>query len=47
MKTAKLVTGILCMVFKFLVLFQSCAAGISNTLGETRDSGFANSCWRF
>lgn len=35
MKTAKLVTGILCMVFTALVLFQSCAAGVSNTLGET------------
>ena len=42
MKTAKLVTGILCMVFTLLVLFQSCAAGISNTLGETGESsGFA------
>lgn len=34
MKTAKLVTGILCMVFTLLVLFQSCAAGISNTISE-------------
>ena len=34
MKTAKLVTGILCMVLTVLVLFQSCAAGISNTLAE-------------
>ncbi len=34
MKTAKLVTGILCMVLTILVLFQSCAAGISNTLTE-------------
>lgn len=42
MKTAKLVTGILCMVFTLLVLFQSCAVGISNTLGETGESsGFA------
>lgn len=35
MKTAKLVTGILCMVFTILVLFQSCAAGIADTLGDT------------
>lgn len=35
MKTAKLVTGILCMVFTMLVLFQSCAAGIADTLGDT------------
>lgn len=34
MKTAKLVTGILCMVFTMLVLFQSCAAGIGNALAE-------------
>lgn len=34
MKTAKLVTGILCMVFTVLVLFQSCAAGLSNALTE-------------
>lgn len=34
MKTAKLVTGILCMAFTLLVLFQSCAAGISNTISE-------------
>lgn len=35
MKTTKLVTGILCMVFTILVLFQSCAAGMSNVIGET------------
>lgn len=38
MKTAKLVTGILCMVFTLLVLFQSCAAGIADTLGDTGGS---------
>ncbi len=32
MKTAKLVTGILCMVFTVLIVFQSCAVGVSNTL---------------
>lgn len=35
MKTAKLVTGILCMVFTLLVLLQSCAVGVSNILEET------------
>lgn len=35
MKNAKLVTGILCMIFTFLVLFQSCAVGVANTMGET------------
>lgn len=34
MKTWKLVSGILSIVFFFLVAFQSCAAGISNTLEE-------------
>lgn len=34
MKTAKLVTGILCMVFTILVLFQSCAAGIVDAMEE-------------
>lgn len=35
MKTAKLVLGILTLVASALVLFQSCAAGVANTLGET------------
>lgn len=35
MKTAKLVTGILCMVFPIFILFQSCAAGLSNAIGNT------------
>ncbi len=35
MKTAKLVTGILCMVLTVFVLFQSCAVGLANTLGDT------------
>ncbi len=39
MKTAKMVTGILSMVFTILVLFQSCAAGIVNTVGDTGDAG--------
>lgn len=34
MKTAKLVTGILCMVFTLLVLLQSCAAGVANALEQ-------------
>lgn len=32
--TAKLVLGILCMVFFFIVVFQSCAAGIGNALSD-------------
>ena len=42
MKTWKLVSGIICCVLFALVAFQSCAAGVANTLeanGET--SGFA------
>jgi hypothetical protein len=38
MKTAKLVTGILCMVFTIFVLFQSCAAGMVNTLESNGES---------
>lgn len=34
MKTWKLVSGILSIVFFFLVSFQSCAAGLANTLEE-------------
>ena len=32
MKTWKLVSGILCMVFVIIVVFQSCAVSISNSL---------------
>lgn len=39
MKTAKLVTGILSIVFTCVVLFQSCAAGVVNTLDNTGDVG--------
>lgn len=35
MKTWKLVSGILCMVLFFMVMFQSCAAGISNAIDGT------------
>ncbi len=35
MKTAKLVLGILSIVFSVLVLFQSCAAGILDTVQGT------------
>ena len=35
MKTWKLVSGILSIVLFFMVAFQSCAAGISNTLSES------------
>ncbi|MCD7748750.1 MAG: hypothetical protein LUH42_01715 [Oscillospiraceae bacterium] len=42
MKTCKLVTSILCFVLFFLILFQSCAAGLSNALESSNEvSGFA------
>lgn len=34
MKTWKLVSGILCIVLSLFVLFQSCAAGLSNALQD-------------
>ena len=34
MKTLKLVTGILCTVISLFVLFQSCAAGLAETISE-------------
>lgn len=39
MKTWKLVSGILSLVLCVMVLFQSCAAGISNTLSENGEVG--------
>ena len=39
MKTWQLVSGILCIVMSMLVLFQSCAAGIANTLEENGEVG--------
>ena len=39
MKTWKLVSGILSIVLCLLVMFQSCAAGIVNTIGETGEVG--------
>ena len=41
MKTAKLVTGILCIVFTVMVLFQSCAVGVYNSVEENEDLGGA------
>lgn len=42
MKTVKLMIGILCCVFCIMVIFQSCAAGVANTLsGNEENSGFA------
>ena len=38
MKTAKLIAGILCIVFTIMILFQSCAAGISNVLEDSGES---------
>lgn len=39
MKTWKLVSGILSIVLFALVAFQSCAAGVANTLEENGESG--------
>lgn len=39
MKTAKLVTGIVSIVLCVFVLFQSCAAGMANTLTENGEVG--------
>jgi len=38
MKTAKLIAGILSIVFTAMILFQSCAAGLSNALGDTGEA---------
>lgn len=38
MKTWKLVSGILSIILSLLVLFQSCAAGLSNTLQNNGES---------
>ena len=38
MKVWKLVSGILSIIFFMLVVFQSCAVGISNTLSENGES---------
>lgn len=39
MKTWKLVSGILSIVLFVFVAFQSCAAGMANTIGETGEVG--------
>ena len=39
MKNWKLVSGILSIVLFVIVAFQSCAAGMANTLGETGEIG--------
>lgn len=39
MKTWKLVSGILSIVLFFVVTFQSCAAGLVNTIEENGESG--------
>ena len=39
MRTWKLVAGILSIVLCMIVLFQSCAVGIANTLEENSDFG--------
>ena len=35
MRIAKLVIGILCIVLSLFIVFQSCAAGVYNTLSES------------
>lgn len=45
MKVAKLVSGILSIVLALLVMFQSCAAGISNALEENGEIGALAACW--
>ena len=48
MKTAKLVIGIISIVLFFLIMFQSCAAGIGNALAENGEvSGTAGSFLAF
>ncbi len=39
MKTWKLVSGVLTIVFSFLVLLQSCAAGFVNSVEQSGDAG--------
>lgn len=39
MKTWRLVSGILSIVFSMLILFQSCAVGLGNTLAENGEVG--------
>lgn len=39
MKTWKLVSGILCIVLSLFVLFQSCAAGLSNAIQDNGEVG--------
>ncbi|SER78412.1 hypothetical protein [Lachnobacterium bovis] len=39
MKTWKLVSGILSIILFVIVAFQSCAAGIANSLGDGKDAG--------
>lgn len=39
MKTFKLVSGIICCVLSVLVMLQSCAAGLSNSLAENGEVG--------
>ncbi len=37
MKVLKLILGILCIVFSAFVLFQSCAAGLSNAMNDSNE----------
>lgn len=47
MKTARLVIGIISMVLFVLITFQSCAAGVANTLSDNGEvSGSAGFFWQ-
>ena len=39
MKTTRLILGIITIVLFVIILFQSCAAGIVNTVGKSSDAG--------
>ena len=38
MKTFKLVAGIVCIILSVLIMFQSCAVGVGNTIFETNET---------
>lgn len=38
MKTLRMVIGIICCVLFFIVIFQSCAAGVSNSLSDSGET---------
>ena len=38
MKTFKLVAGIICIILSVLIMFQSCAVGVGNTICKTNET---------